>query len=72
MSSSQNFEEENLPKTAALVHIHTPEPAVANSEGFWTWQVHLKMPEEANLTENQLFPLKVSKCACPSELMRHN
>jgi hypothetical protein len=32
MSSSQHFEEENLPKTVALVHIHTPEPAVVK---FW-------------------------------------
>jgi hypothetical protein len=49
MSSSQRFEEENfLPETAALVHVHTPEPAVANSKGIQTGPVHLKVPEEAS------------------------
>jgi hypothetical protein len=41
------FGEENLPQTAALVHLHTPEPAVANSEGTQAWPVHLRVPEEA-------------------------
>jgi hypothetical protein len=47
MISSRNFKEENLPKTAALVHIHTPEPAVVNSEGTQAWPVHLRVLEEA-------------------------
>jgi hypothetical protein len=38
----------NLPKTAALVHVHTPEPAVANSKGIQAGPVHLKVPEEAS------------------------
>jgi hypothetical protein len=49
MSSSRYFQEENLAKTAALVHIHTPEPAVANSKGTQACPVHLKVLEEANL-----------------------
>jgi hypothetical protein len=48
MSSFRRFEEENLPKTAALVHVHTPEPAVANSKGIQARPVHLKVPEEAS------------------------
>ena len=38
----------NLPKTAALVHVRTPEPAVANSKGTQAGPVHLKVPEEAS------------------------
>ncbi len=49
MSSSRKFKEENLPKTAALVHIHTPEPAVENSEGTQAWPVHSRVPEEAKI-----------------------
>jgi len=38
----------NLPKTAALVHVRTPEPAVANSKGIQAGPVHLKVPEEVS------------------------
>jgi hypothetical protein len=38
----------NLPKTAALVHVRTPEPAVANSKGTQAGPVHLKVPEDAS------------------------
>jgi hypothetical protein len=48
MSSSWRFEEENLPKAAALVQVHTPEPAVANSKGTKALPVHLKVLEEAS------------------------
>jgi hypothetical protein len=53
MSSSRRFEEKNLQKTAALVHVHTPEPAVANSKGIQAGPVHLKVPEEASFFTKQ-------------------